>query len=155
MILHCDPGAGKNEDPPSSKQNVAGSNPAGRAILLKKIAISFDPGHARDSGPVAPDRLSFLLAFDLQGRKASREEKGFEGSSGSDLPDGCREHHLGSAEDRTIFSPILIYVSHRHVSRAKEHSCTSRPFLLEFRSFHAGGRKHRAIFEVDSILARE
>ena len=67
--------------------------------VLVHLERSSDRGHARDTGSVASGRLSFLLVFDLQGPKASRGEKNFEGGSGSDLPNGCREPKLGSAED--------------------------------------------------------
>src|SRR5258708_20694019 len=47
-----------------------------------------DRRHARDGGSLASGRLPFLLALDLSGPNASREEKTLERGSRLDLPDG-------------------------------------------------------------------
>jgi hypothetical protein len=73
-------------------------------------------------GSVASGRLSFLLAVALQGPKASREEKNFQGGSGSDLPNGCREPKLGSAAHLTGSS------AHERSLFAKQKKIRRTPF---------------------------
>ena len=48
-----------------------------------------DRGYTRDYSPVAPGRLSLVLAADLQGQDAGWEKTDVAGSSGIDLADGC------------------------------------------------------------------
>jgi hypothetical protein len=66
------------------RQTVLGHCPS----FLVRLERSFDRRHAGDGGSMASGRLPFLLALDLPGPKASRQEKSFEGGSRSDLPDG-------------------------------------------------------------------
>jgi len=63
--------------------------------VLVRLERGFDRGHAGDDGSMAPGRLAVLLALDLPGPKASRQEKNFAGGSRFDLADGCGEPNVG------------------------------------------------------------
>ena len=113
-LIHCpvprnagSPLAGASEPPPRESRATPTTRraeastfkpknrPARQALLgrrpsvLVKMETIADRGYTRDCSPVAPGRLSLLLAADLQGQDAGWEKTDVAGSSGIDLSDGC------------------------------------------------------------------
>jgi hypothetical protein len=67
---------------------------------------------------VAPGRLPTVLETDFKSEEADREKTDAEAGGAVDLPDGCREHNLGSTLHPWEMLMLGFDISERTISRA-------------------------------------
>ena len=68
---------------------------ATRSSLLVRLERSTAGRHARNRCPMASRRIPLVLDGDFETQEAHRQKTHIAGGSGSELPNGRRESHLG------------------------------------------------------------